>query len=69
MAMAIPSLSMNFSLRLMVYNITYGEQLIRKACPVSGANASPKAPTFGGYGEVVEFTLTKKLTCQYLYQR
>jgi len=45
-----------FSLEKMAYKPRQG-----RACPMSGANASPKAPTFGGYGEVVEFTLTKKV--------
>jgi hypothetical protein len=44
----------------MVNNNTYGWRLIKKACPMSEASASPKAPTFGGYGEIVDVFLQKR---------
>ena len=52
--------SMKFLSKLVVNNTTYREPLIRKACPMSEANASPKAPTFGGYGEIVDVFLQKR---------
>jgi putative transposase len=43
----------------MASNTIYGEQSIKKACPMNEASVSPKAPTFGGYGEVVGAFLQK----------
>ena len=50
---------MKYLSELVAFNITSGGRLIRKACPASEASASPKAPTFGGYGEVVDVYLQK----------
>ena len=58
--MEIHSSLMRFLLKLVESYTTYGGQLIRKACPISEASASPKAPTFGGYGEVVDVFLQKR---------
>ncbi len=44
----------------MVSNTISGERLTKKACPASEASASPKAPTFGGYGEVIDVFLQKR---------
>jgi transposase-like protein len=44
----------------MVNNITSGWRLIKKACPMSEASASPKAAIFGGYGEIVDVFLQKR---------
>jgi hypothetical protein len=62
--MAILSLLMKFLSRLMASNTASGEQLIKKAGPVSGtqpmSGAQPKRSECCGYGEVVDEYLQKR---------
>jgi len=67
-----PGISTRCSSRSVANCVISGGLLTRKACPVSGAqpmseasalaeaNASPKAPTFGGYGDTIDILVQKR---------
>ena len=60
MATAILFSSMKFSSRLMVNNTIYGELLIRKACPMSGAQPMSEASALA---EASALGMVKLLMC------